>query len=264
VSEPQFASVPGGRLEYREFEPSRATRSGKIVMLHEGLGSVGMWKRFPFELAAATGMPVVAYSRFGYGRSDSPPGRYGPLEMQEKEATEVLPAFLEALHIEKPVLFGHSDGASISLIYAGAFPENVEGVVALAPHVFVEDMCITSIEGARQAYLTTDLPRRLALYHRDPDRAFWGWNDIWLDPAFRAWNIEHFLPSIACPVLGIQGYEDEYGTMEQLDRLAKGTARCTLLELEKCGHSPHRDQPERVLRETTSWLKTELAPEATT
>lgn len=260
MSEPQFATVPGGRLEYQEFNPPGPARSGKIVMLHEGLGSVAMWKRFPIELAAATGMSVVAYSRFGYGRSDPPPRRYGPLEMQEKEAIDVLPAFLEALHIEKPVLFGHSDGASISLIYAGAAPEEVTGVVALAPHVFVEDMCITSIEGAKQAYLTTDLPRRLALYHRDPDRAFWGWNDIWLDPAFRAWNIEHYLPSIACPVLGVQGYDDEYGTMEQLDRLARGTARCTLLKLENCAHSPHRDQPARVLEATTNLL-TELSPE---
>jgi pimeloyl-ACP methyl ester carboxylesterase len=255
VSEPQFANVPGGRLEYQQFEPPGTPREGKVVMLHEGLGSVAMWKRFPRELAAATRMPVVAYSRFGYGRSDAPPKPYGALEMQEKEATQVLPAFLDALRIEKPLLFGHSDGASISLIYAGATPNDVAGVVALAPHVFVEDMCITSIEGAREAYLTTDLPRRLALYHRDPDRAFWGWNDIWLDPAFRAWNIEHYLPSIACPVLGIQGYEDEYGTMEQLDRLARGTSRCTLLRLEQCAHSPHRDQPGKVLTAMEDWLK---------
>ena len=145
---------------------------------------------------------------------------------------------------DPPWLFGHSDGASIALLYAAAFPERVAGVVAVAPHVFVEDVSVASIEQARDAYAATDLRQRLARYHDDPDSAFCGWNDIWLDPAFRAWNIEDMLPRIRCPVLAVQGEDDEYGTMAQIDAIARRVPQARLLKLPACGHSPHRDQPE--------------------
>jgi pimeloyl-ACP methyl ester carboxylesterase len=252
----RFIHVPGGALEYELHEPSRA-QSGRptIVMLHEGLGSVSMWKDFPHRLAEATGCRTVAYSRFGYGRSAAPPQPHTALTMHEREALEVLPRVLQELGIERPVLFGHSDGASIALIYAARHHDAAAAVIAMAPHVFVEDMCLASIVAARQSYLKTDFPSRLARYHDHPDRAFWLWNDVWLDPAFRAWNIEHFLPSITCPVLAIQGHEDEYGTMQQLERLARATPQSHLVKLQGCRHSPHRDRPAEVLAATRLFVQ---------
>ena len=248
MSESAFIEVRGRKLEYRYFEPKQVTQSRPVIVtLHEGLGSVSMWREFPALLANATRTRVLAYSRFGHGRSDpsaDPPKAPG---MQEREALEVLPEVLSALGIERPVLFGHSDGASMALIYAGSAPDRVAGIIALAPHVFVEDICIKSIEATKHSYLTTDLRQKLARYHDDPDCAFWGWNNVWLDSAFRAWNIERYLPSIRCPVLAIQGYEDEYGTMEQLERMARALAHIEILKLENCRHSPHRDKPAEVL-----------------
>lgn len=248
MSDSGFISIRGVAIEYRCFEPSRAVPDRPvIVMLHEGLGSVSAWKDFPQLLADTTRSRTVAYSRFGYGRSAAAPVPHTALKMHEREALDVLPRVLEELNIERPVLFGHSDGASIALIHAAECRDDVAGVIALAPHVFVEDMCLASITAAKQSYLTTDLPRKLARYHDHPDRAFWLWNDVWLDPAFRAWNIEHHLPYISCPVLAIQGYEDEYGTMEQLERIARGAPHSRLLKLRDCRHSAHRDRPEEVL-----------------
>jgi pimeloyl-ACP methyl ester carboxylesterase len=224
-------------------------------MLHEGLGSVALWKDFPARLAQRTGAHVIAYSRFGYGHSDSPERPYGALEMHEHEAIKVLPELLRSLDIQRPLLLGHSDGASIALIFAGTHPDDVAGVVALAPHVFVEDMCLESIRNARQTYLSTDLAQKLARYHANPDSAFWLWNNVWLDPAFKAWNIERYLANITCPLLAIQGYEDEYGTMEQLDRIARGVPRAQQLRLEDCHHSPHRDQPDAVLAAVGSFAQ---------
>jgi pimeloyl-ACP methyl ester carboxylesterase len=174
--------------------------------------------------------------------------------MHEHEALDVLPRVLQELNIERPVLFGHSDGASIALIHAAKYRNDVAGVIALAPHVFVEDMCIASITAVKHSYLTTDLPCKLARYHDHPDRAFWLWNDIWLDPAFRNWNIEHYLPFITCPVLAIQGYEDEYGTMAQLESIARATPRSSLLKLRGCRHSAHRDRSEEVLAAARAFL----------
>jgi pimeloyl-ACP methyl ester carboxylesterase len=256
LSESQFLRVHGRKLEYRYFDPPLAKPAAPvIVMLHEGLGSVSMWKDFPQRLASNTGCRVIAYSRFGYGRSDAPVRSYAALEMHEHEALEVLPQFLRELTLERPVLFGHSDGASIALIHAGVQPCDIAGLIVLAPHVFVEDMCIASIESAKQAYLTTDLPEKLARYHEDPDRAFWLWNNVWLDPAFHAWKIEHYLPRITCPVLAIQGEQDEYGTMEQLDRLVRGAPQAELLKLDQCRHSPHRDRPKEVLAATKQFFE---------
>src|SRR5262245_52805814 len=171
-------------------------------MLHEGLGSVSMWKDFPTRLAKATDSNVVVYSRHGYGRS-APAERPRRVRYMHDEALNVLPQLLQHLRITRPILFGHSDGASIALIYAGATSNAVAGVVALAPHVMVEDISISSIAAAKTSYQTTDLRARLARYHDDVDGAFWGWNDIWLDPAFRSWSIEDYLPRIDCPLLAI-------------------------------------------------------------
>lgn len=255
LSSSQFLTVLGRKLEYVRCEPPSATPDvPALVLLHEGLGSVALWKDFPRSLAAATGAVVIAYSRFGYGSSDAAPEPYGPLEMHRREALDVLPEVLRRLEISRPILFGHSDGASIALIYGAAAQNAVSGLVVLAPHVFVEDMCLNSISRARETYLATDMRQRLRRYHDDPDRAFWLWNNVWLDPAFRSWNIEHVLPEVDCPVLAIQGWQDEYGTMEQMDRLARATLQAEQLRLSDCGHSPHRDQPAAVLQATEHWV----------
>jgi pimeloyl-ACP methyl ester carboxylesterase len=217
-----------------------------LVLLHEGLGSVSLWRDFPEALAAATGRRTVAYSRRGYGRSP-PIDRPRSTDYMHREALDVLPAFLKAHGLTKPILVGHSDGASIALIHAGA-GHVLTGLVAMAPHVFVEDFAITSIAAAREAWATTDLKERLQRHHDDVEGAFLGWNDIWLDPAFRAWNIERYLEGVACPLLLIQGKDDEYGTMAQLDAVeAQVRGPVERVELEECRHSPHRDQRERTL-----------------
>ena len=217
----------------------------QIVFLHEGLGSLAMWKDYPAALCAAAGARGLVFSRPGYGRSTpGPADERWQVDFMHRQAHELLPALLAALGVtSRPWLFGHSDGGSIALLYAAEFADRVAGVIAVAPHLFVEDVSITSIAAARDAYRTTDLLARLARYHDDPDSAFYGWNDIWLDPAFGAWNIEDCLPAIRCPVLAVQGYDDEYGTMAQIDHVARGAPHARLVKLHACGHSPHRDQP---------------------
>jgi len=215
-----------------------------IVMLHEGLGSTSMWRDFPDRLAAATRARVLVYSRIGYGRS-TPLAQARQVDYMHEEARTWLPAILDRLGIARPVLFGHSDGASIALIHAASTASKARAVIALAPHVKVEDLTAASIEKARSAYST--IRERLARYHADVDSAFWGWNRIWLDPAFRSWNIEALLPAIRCPVLCIQGRNDEYGTLEQIASIARALPGTNTVELADCRHSPHRDQPEAVL-----------------
>jgi pimeloyl-ACP methyl ester carboxylesterase len=224
-----------------------------IVMVHQGLGSLALWKDFPQQLADATRRRVLAYSRLGYGRSDPLPGPRG-VDFMHAEALEILPQLLDSLGVHDPVLFGHSEGGSIALIHAARAHRPIAGVIALAPHVFVERYGLDSIAAARRAYLDGDLRAKLARYHDDVESAFWGWNDIWLHPDFAAWNIEALLPEITCPVLTIQGMDDEYGTMEQIDRLERGVRRARRLELAACAHSPHRDQPEAVLTAVAKFL----------
>jgi pimeloyl-ACP methyl ester carboxylesterase len=239
--------IRGQRLEVVRLAPAQARPGAPVVvMLHEGLGSVAMWRGFPQQVADAAGAEVAAYSRVGYGRSD-PIATQRNVRYMHDEALLTLPALLDALRIERPVLLGHSDGASIALIHAGGSGRPVAGVVAMAPHVMVEDEAIVGIERTRDAYRSTDLSKRLARYHDDVESAFWGWNDIWLHPQFRQWNIEEYLPRIGCPVLAIQGEDDEYGTMEQLERIARRTPRVETVKLARCGHSPHKDQPAAVL-----------------
>lgn len=244
--ESSFIDIGDGQIEYGRLEYIRIGAGPQIVLLHEGLGSVAMWRDFPAALAATTGAEVIAYSRRGYGRSS---GLKGPrtLDYMHVEAREVLPAFLKALDIKQPVLLGHSDGASIALIYAGSGLPSA-GIVIMAPHVFVEDVTIASIAAAKEAYRTTDLRQRLGRYHGSPDDAFLGWNDVWLSPEFRNWNIEEFVPPIGVPILAIQGQGDEYGTPAQVEAIRRlARAPCEAELLADCRHSPHRDQPQRTI-----------------
>ena len=246
------------RLEYRWIDAAAAT-APLLVFLHEGLGSVSAWRDFPDRLCAAARVRGLVYSRGGYGWSTPRPQtvRWGT-DFMHRQAREVLPKLLVALSIDAvahpPWLFGHSDGGSIALIHAATFPERVAGVIAAAPHLFVEDLSVRSIEQTRDVYRTTDLSNRLGRHHADVESAFWGWNDIWLDPAFRNWNIEPLLPSIRCPVLAVQGYDDEYGTMAQVDRIPIGVPHAQLLKLEACGHSPHRDQPAALIAAVAAFI----------
>lgn len=235
------AHIDGRAIEYR-MVPGDALKQPTLVFLHEGLGSVGLWRDFPDKIAHRLGARTLMYSRFGYGGSDALTGKRDPGFMHT-EALDVLPKLLETLGIETPLLVGHSDGASIALIHAAHHP--VAGVAVLAPHVFVEDICVDAIAKVRASYEKSGLKQRLAKYHAHVDDAFLGWADVWLDPRFRAWSIEDLIPRITAPMLLIQGEQDEYGTLAQLDRIeARAQALVTRLVLEKCGHSPHRDREQ--------------------
>ncbi len=236
--------IAGRTIDYVRIGGARPARP-PLVFLHEGLGSIAMWRDFPARVAAATGCDAVVYSRHGYGNS-SPLDAPRAVEYMHDEALDVLPRLLDELGVARPVLVGHSDGASIALLHAGASGRPVAGVVAMAPHVMVEDVSIAAIEAARVAYASTDLRDRLARHHADVDSAFLGWNRVWLDPAFRAWNIESCLAGIRCPLLAIQGEDDAYGTMEQLRRIAAHVPAAELVALAACRHSPHRDRPDAV------------------
>jgi pimeloyl-ACP methyl ester carboxylesterase len=238
-------AVRGRRIEVRTIagDPARAP----LVFLHEGLGSVAMWRGFPARVGEVTGCPVLVYSRYGYGASDVLEAPFG-VDYMHREAEATLPALLTALGVECPILVGHSDGASIALIYAGTHPDAVRGLVALAPHVFVEDLSVRSIAEAKIAFETTEMGKKLARYHADARRTFYGWNDIWLHPDFRRWNIEAYLPRIRCPVLAVQGEDDEYGTMAQVETIAARVAGpCELVKVPACGHRLHRDQHDLTL-----------------
>ncbi len=231
-----------------------------VVFLHEGLGSLAMWKDFPQRLCAAAGCRGLVYSRPGYGRSTPRAAEEAwGLDFMHRQAHEVLPALLQALHIDparQPLfLFGHSDGGSIALLYAAKFPAQLAGAIVVAPHILVENLSVASIEKARDAYRDTDLRERLAKYHDDPDSAFWGWNGIWLHPPFRQWSIEEDIKSITCPLLAVQGVDDEYGTLEQIRGIARRLPRTQSLEIERCGHSPHRDQPEALIAAAARFLR---------
>lgn len=245
VSEPALVPVASHRIEYERLGTERPGRP-ELVFLHEGLGSVSMWRDFPDRVAQATGCGAVVASRYGYGRSD-PLAAPRTVRYMHDEALTALPEFLDTLAIDRPILVGHSDGGSIALILAGAGSRPLTAVVTLAAHVFVEDLTVASIAAAKTAFETTDLRAKLARHHADVDSAFLGWNRIWLAPEFRDWNIEEYLPTIRCPVLAIQGEDDEYGTMEQMERIRAGVADVELVRLADCSHSPHRDRPDAVI-----------------
>jgi pimeloyl-ACP methyl ester carboxylesterase len=219
-----------------------------VVFLHEGLGSIALWKDFPERYCRAHGFTGLVFSRYGYGHSTPRPlDEPLPPDFMERQAWEVLPLLFDRLKLDRPWLFGHSDGASIALLHAARHSGQLSGVVVMAPHVMVEDVALDSIRAAREAYVSGPLRERLARYHADVDSAFWGWNGIWLDPAFRGWDMRTALPNINVPVLAIQGEGDEYGTLEQVATIVRLAPRAQVLVLPDCGHSPHRDQPERVI-----------------
>lgn len=225
-----------------------------LVFLHEGLGSIQSWKGFPERLAAATGRRAVVYSRSGYGSSD-PAALPRPVGYMHAEALEVLPELLDHLEVDRPVLVGHSDGASIALIHAGGSGRPISGLVLLAPHVFVETVTLSAIRAARSSYEHGDLRRRLARYHADVDNAFRGWNDVWLSPDFASWSIEEHLPSISSPTLVVQGWDDPYGTVEQVERIRAGVTGPVLVHLlASCGHAPHLEQGPATSAALLDWL----------
>ena len=230
-----------------------------LVFLHEGLGSVSMWRDFPALLCDAVGARGLVWSRPGYGGSGTlaPEAAWAP-DFMHQQAEQVLPALLAALDIDtaqdRPWLVGHSDGGSIALLYAARFPGRLAGAIVLAPHIVVEDLSVASIDAARIAFDTTDLRQRLARHHADPERAFRRWNRIWLDPAFRSWSIESELKTIRCPLLAVQGVDDEYGTLAQIHGIRARVPQTQLLELADCGHSPHRDQPQAVVEAVQAFM----------
>lgn len=241
-----FLDVRGSRLECRWIGPG-PDEAPTIVFLHEGLGSVSTWRDFPQRLVEATGCGALVYSRAGYGRSDPVP-LPRPVDFMHREA-EVLGEVLRAAGVRRAVLFGHSDGASIALIHAGGRADDaVAGLVLEAPHVFVEDVSVQSIARIGALYRTTDLRGRLARHHQHVDVAFRGWNEVWLNPEFRAWNIEACLPSVRVPALVIQGQDDEYGTWAQVESIQRRSGGpVDVLKLADCGHAPHAQHPEPVM-----------------
>ncbi len=245
-------TVAGRRLETRRWGP----RDGPcLVLLHEGLGSVGLWRDFPERLAERTGFSVFAWSRAGYGHSDPVP-LPRPIDYMTREAREVVPQVLDALGADRVVLIGHSDGASIAAIHAGrGTAPRLRGLCLIAPHFFTEPEGLAAIRAARMAYDRGDLRARLARHHGDPDNAFRGWNDAWLAPAFVHWNIEDAIDGITCPVLAIQGLDDQYGTLAQLDALDRRLPQPPRrVELPGCRHAPHLENPDAVLDAIAGFL----------
>ena len=243
-------SAGGHALEVHWIEGSDPV----LVFLHEGLGSIAQWRDFPAKVAHATGCRALVYDRYGYGKSEVLKEDRVGIDFMHREALDSLPELLSKFNIQKPVLVGHSDGASIALIHAGS-GHAVRGVAVLAPHVFVEESGLKSIGNINEAFETSGLAERLGKYHRDARKTFHLWADAWLDPAFRQWNIEEYLPRIKCPVLAIQGKDDEYGSMAQLKAIkAQVGGPCELLKLAPCGHSPHRDRPKEVLKSVSEFI----------
>jgi pimeloyl-ACP methyl ester carboxylesterase len=275
---PQVSIAWRGRainIEYQWLQPGQAetTDTPLMVFLHEGLGSVSMWRDFPARLCQALGWRGLVYSRPGYGQSTPRPAdEHWQPDFMHRQALEVLPALLAALGVDsaaRPVwLFGHSDGGSIALLHATLRPAHTAGLVVLAPHILVEDISVASIAQARLAYLDTErepsMKHRLAKHHADPDSAFWGWNGVWLSEAFRSWNITAELVHIRCPVLAIQGLDDEYGTLAQIRGIRDAVPHAQLLELPACGHSPHKDQPQAVVEAVIEAVKGGAEPQTDT
>ena len=247
------ATIAGRSLEYRWVGPE--TARAPLVFLHEGLGSIELWREFPEMLCAASGRRGLVYSRYGNGWSEVLDVPRLPDYLHE-EAKVALPELISSLVGESPVLIGHSDGASIAIIYAG-MGNPVPGLVLIAPHVIVEDESVVAIASVRHDFATTDLRDRMAKYHRDPVATFRGWNDIWLSTEFRDWNLGEFLPGISSPTLLVQGEDDEFGTLAQLDLIERQVSGPTnRLVVSDSGHSPHLAQPDLVARATVDFLAT--------
>jgi pimeloyl-ACP methyl ester carboxylesterase len=247
---PDFLQVGGHHLEYAWFGAPAGTA---LVLLHEGLGSVGLWRDFPAKVEDATGIPVFAYSRANYGASSFSAPLPRPVRYMHDEAI-LLAEVLRSAGIADPILFGHSDGASIAILYAATTP--VRGLVLEAPHVFAETVSLRSIAAARDAYERGDLRARLSRWHEHVDAAFWGWNGPWLHPGFRGWNLTGCLPSIEAPALLIQGEADEYGTLEQIEAISRGLrGRTEKLVVAGAGHAPHKDRETDVLAAVAAFVR---------
>ncbi len=253
---PTPAVIAGRRIDASELGGD--ARLSPIVLLHEGLGSVELWRDFPLALRRATGRRVISFSRFGHGRSQTSPWRRDVLGHHHREALTLLPELLAELDVREPLLVGHSDGASIALIHAGRYP--VSGLVLLAPHAFVEPLTLESIRATRDEYLRGQLRERMSRYHDDVDAAFWGWCDMWLHRDFRAWNLEPEAALVTVPTLLIQGAEDPYGTLEQLDRIEARIKGPVTRLVVPGGHSPHLDAPEHVVDAVARFASTLRAP----
>jgi pimeloyl-ACP methyl ester carboxylesterase len=250
-----FLRIGDSDLEYRMIGPVPSD-APTIVMLHEGLGSAALWGDFPDRLQAATGAGVFVYSRVGYGAS-SAAALPRPLDYMSIEALDVLPALLDAIGFKRGLLLGHSDGASIAAIYAGGTSDHrVRGVVMIAPHFVVEDVSVASIAEIKRSYETTELRAKLARWHRDVDNAFYGWNNAWLHPDFRRWDISEYLAYIRVPVAIVQGAEDQYGTIRQIE-IAREECYCPVdvTMISGAGHSPHREVPELTLSVVSEFVK---------
>ncbi|WP_238365100.1 alpha/beta fold hydrolase [Mesobacterium pallidum] len=241
-------SAGGKSLEWAAFGPAPAGDAPVIVLLHEGLGCLALWRDFPQKLTAATGLPVFAFSRAGYGQSD-PAALPRPLDYMTREAVDVLPDVLNAVDAKHYVLMGHSDGATIAAIYAGSVEDfRVRGIVLMAPHFFTEAMGLASIAEAKEAFASTDMREKMGKYHADPEATFRGWNDAWLDPGFKAWNVAEVIDYLRIPTLAIQGVQDQYGTKAQIDEVeTRSYAPVDVVMLDECRHAPQFDQPQAVL-----------------
>ena len=252
----QRLRVMGQQLEVRQISGSDSL--APIIFLHEGLGSVSLWTQrgldWPLAVCQATRRAGLVYSRRGYGQSEAaPPGRnILACDYMHREAWDVLPALLAQLGLQNPVLLGHSDGATIALLYASQHP--VAACIAMAPHVLVENVAVKSIAQAKAAFESTNLRQRLAKHHADVDGAFWQWNDVWLFEAFASFDIRADCRRITAPLLLVQGHDDEYGTMRQLDEIAQAAPHAQQLRLADCGHSPHRDQPQHCMDRMVEFL----------
>lgn len=245
----------GKSLEYACWGPS-PDEAPTIVMLHEGLGCVALWRDWPARLAEATGWGVMAYSRAGYGQSD-PADLPRPVDYMTREALEVLPEVLDAIGFRRGILLGHSDGATIALEYAGGVEDHrVRGLIVMAPHLFTEPAGLAEIKRASESFATTDLRERMARYHRDPDHTFRGWADSWLNPEFANWNVAECVDYLRVPVLAIQGRQDQYGTLAQIDEIeSRSYAPVEVAILDDCRHAPHVEHPEAVLSEMAEFVR---------
>lgn len=253
-----FVEIKGKSLEYGCIGPSPDT-APTLVLLHEGLGCLALWRDFPQKLADETGYGILVYSRAGYGQSDNA-DLPRPLDYMSREATDVLPDLLNSFALRNAVLVGHSDGASISAVYAGTMDDpSIKGAVLMAPHFFTEPMGLASIEEAKDVFDTQDLKAKLGKYHKDPENCFRGWNDSWLHPDFKAWTITDVLDAMPVPILAIQGSDDQYGTLAQIDVITeRSPSPVDTLVLDDCRHSPFLDRPDAVLNAIKAFLQTTM------
>lgn len=261
---PDFITLsPQGRRQTLEYAWVGSTDADApvCVFLHEGLGCVALWRQFPAQLCARLGMRGLVYSRFAYGASTPRPHDEAfPRDYLRREAIEVLPALFTALDIRQPWLLGHSDGGSIALLAAARNSTTLSGIIAIAPHYFVEDACLAGIRRAKAAYEQGaqggNLRQKLAKYHHDVDSAFYGWCNIWLDPTYRDWSIETDLAAITCPTLAMQGIEDEYaGSLAQIEGIQRQAPHTVLHPLSGCDHNPHLRHPERVIEAIAGFVE---------